>query len=528
MSLFGQLHDDAFLLFSRTQRYFYARVVVDLFRRFFSDTVSFPARTEVVAAIYDVLRTNPDLWHEGEDGAEEEISTAPDLLTRGRRLRRGSGAEDASPAQDALLGRAWRAYNRLVETGWLEEEAYGLRVTVDMPPGALLLADRLTAIEGGLSASFRGVVSLIRGSLSSALTDLEREDAQGHAPGAAAGVHKAAEMAVGFSREMRMVLATLRGLEKDILASETLKDRMGMFFREFIGRLVLKDFESIYKTNHPYRFKDEILAALDRLEEDAALRGLMIDGYVGAEICSKREAAGEQLNGDLFTLRMVFDNIDQTYERINAFRVRLETRLRNTLKYADLGDSRHAGRIGALVARIDGALAEGQAAGLDDLPEARVPLFGDHAPWSPAALREPLTPRPPVTSDTFQTRQPDAAAMAYRDLLRRYTDLFIVRPDQVIRYLDRHLLPGHTAEARYLPLESVEDLLAFEHLRRYRVAPPPGFTRVFTITPCPDGSWRDDAWLRCPNFRIYRHLEERGQDPASENARETSGPETPL
>jgi hypothetical protein len=53
MSLFGQLNDDIFLIFSRGNRQFYARVIVDLFERFFSDTVTFPGRLEVVGTIYD-------------------------------------------------------------------------------------------------------------------------------------------------------------------------------------------------------------------------------------------------------------------------------------------------------------------------------------------------------------------------------------------------------------------------------------------------------------------------------------------
>mgnify|MGYP001806016690 CR=1 FL=1 len=506
MSLFGLLHDDAFLIFSREQRYFYARVVVDLFRRFFSDTVTFPTRTEVVAAIYDCLRANPDLWREGDSDDRDDgtsVLSAPDIRSNGRQLRRSNQAGEGSAVQDEMRSRAWRAYNRLLRTGWLDEEVYGLRVTVDMPPAAMLLADRLAALEKGLSASFRGVVSLIRGSLSSALTDLMSDSADTRAPGAAAGIHKAAEMALGFSRELRMVLASLRTIEREILGSDSLKTRLEMFFRDFIGQLVLKDFESIYKTNHPYRYKDEILGYLERLEDEGLLRRLLLDGYIGSELAPTTDEARALVDADLFTLRTVFDSLDQTYERINSFRVRLETRLRNTIKYADLGDQRHGQRIGALIARLDSGLASATALGIEP-PAPDGLMVGETAPWAEHLLREPVTAHPAVRDDTLQPRRISPALLAWRARLRQYNDLFIVHPQHVLAFLDRHLASGEHGEARLLPLETVEDFLAFEHLRRYRHAPPAPVQARYRLAPCPIGLVRDDEWLRCENFLIHR------------------------
>lgn len=507
MSLFGQLHDDAFLIFSRDQKHFYARVVVDLFRRFFSDTVTFPTRTDVVAAIYDCLRANPDLWHDSDEADDEQaILSAPDVRTQGRQLRRSSLAAEPSTVQDDMRSRAWRAYNRLLKTGWLDEEAYGLKITVDMPPAAMMLADRLAMVEGGLSASFRGVVSLIRSTLSSVLRDLGSDHGAPSptlAPAAAAGLHKAAEMAVGFSRDLRMVLASLRSIEHDILTSSSLKTRLEMFFRDFIGRLVLKDFESIYKTNHPYRYKDEILGYLDRLEEDSALRRPLLDGYVTGELASTDDDASHQLDANLFTLRSVFDSLDQTYERINAFRVRLETRLRTTMKYADLGDPRQTQRLSDLIARLDTSLGASAERALE-LPLAPSLMMTEMAPWAEHLLREPQTPHPPVRDDALQPRRPDPALLAWRTRLRDYNDLFIVAPHDVAAFLDRHCQPGTPAEACDLPLNSVEDFLAFEQLRRYRRTAPDSFAQRYHLRPCPRGRWRDDAWVRCENFLIDR------------------------
>lgn len=491
MSLFGDLHDDIFLLFSRGNRRLYARLVVDLFERFFSDTVTFPGRLEVVGAIYDVLKANPDLWKEDED-----FSGVADIRTRGRRIRRGRGAAEDS-RQDALLERAQGVYRQLLAKGWLEEEAYGIRVTVDMPPAAMLLAERLAGIEKGLATSFRGVVITIRNALASVRIEAKVN---------AVGLNKAAELAVRFSRELRAVLSHLRSIERDILGAENLNQRLATFFDDFIGRLVLKDFESIYKTNHPYRFKRQILDDAEDVGSVGYIRDAVVDGYVEGELAPDAVAAGYRLDQDLSTIRTVFDNIDQTFERINTFRIRLEARLRNTVNYAELGDHRHSQRLSSLVVRLDRALAEVSSAEPEWARRARpegllVPLI---TPWAPHLLAEPRTPRDPVPVDTIRRQQHDPVLAEWRRLLRHYNDMFIVDTRRVLRFLEGRVLPGACGEARFLHLETVEDFLAFEQLRRYRHAPPPLFSQHFELLPCPEARWRDDEWLKCENFIVRR------------------------
>lgn len=492
MPLFGQLHDDIFLIFSRGNRRLYARLVVDLFERFFSDTVTFPGRLEVVGHIYDCLKANPELW---TDEAEDFADVAA-IRTAGRRIRRTRTGKDDG-RQDVLLERAQRIYWQLVSKGWLEEESYGIRITVDMPPAAMLLAERLAGIEKGLATSFRGVVITLRNALASV-----RQDAKVNA----VGLNKAAELAVRFSRELRAVLSHLRAIERDILGADNLNQRLATFFEDFIGRLVLKDFESIYKTNHPYRFKAEILDYAEEVGGEGHVRDQVVDGYVEGELAPDRVAAGYQLDQDLSTIRTVFDNIDQTFERINGFRIRLEARLRNTVKYAELGDHRHSQRLSSLISRMDRALAGAAEAAPHWLEQSRPEglMIPFAPPWASHLLAEPRTPRQPVAAGELRRPQNDPVLAAWRRLLRDYNDMFIVDTRRVLRFLEGRVLPGAVGEARHLPIESVEDFLAFEQLRRFRHALPQAFTEHFELLPCPDARWRDDDWLRCENFLIRR------------------------
>jgi hypothetical protein len=224
------------------------------------------------------------------------------------------------------------------------------------------------------------------------------------------------------------------------------------------------------------------------------------------EIAASQDAAGQILDADLLTVRTVFDNIDQTYERINGFRVRLEARLGNTIRYAEFGDQRHSRRLADLVVRLDQActeLAETDPAWLRR-EQPRTMMVTPTLPWAPMLLAEPRGPRQPVPTGLLRRQQADPVLARWRLLLRQYNDLFIDDIRRVHRFLETRIPPGSTGEARFLHIETIEDFLAFDHLRRLRRDPPATLRQHFDIDPCPGDAWRDDDWVNCENFIIRR------------------------
>jgi hypothetical protein len=92
MPLFRYLHDDAFLVFSRSHKHLYEECLLDLHQRFFTGAPAFPTPQQVVHAIYDVMRANPSLWSEGDDFAEG----LPEVISTGRRrIRRADSTRGA-------------------------------------------------------------------------------------------------------------------------------------------------------------------------------------------------------------------------------------------------------------------------------------------------------------------------------------------------------------------------------------------------------------------------------------------------
>ncbi|WP_430681738.1 Wadjet anti-phage system protein JetA family protein [Mesorhizobium australafricanum] len=55
-------------------------------------------------------------------------------------------------------GKPWRQPSDPEGTGWLEEEEFGLRVTVDMPMGASLVMQLLSSLKSDVSQRFGGIV----------------------------------------------------------------------------------------------------------------------------------------------------------------------------------------------------------------------------------------------------------------------------------------------------------------------------------------------------------------------------------
>src|SRR5437016_5329848 len=103
------------------------------------------------------MRSNPALWNDSDDFGE----ALPEVNSAGRRRIKRATAIATETADKALL-IAHQIYGRLIGWGWLEEEEYGLRVTVDMPMGPLLVIQRLASLNKDVSQRFGGLIVTVR------------------------------------------------------------------------------------------------------------------------------------------------------------------------------------------------------------------------------------------------------------------------------------------------------------------------------------------------------------------------------
>lgn len=497
MTLFRYLHDDAFLIFSRKHRHLYEAALLEVYDRCFAGGATFPTRQDLVHVIYDVVAREPQLLFE-----PEELSDGlPDLVSKNRRRIRfaASGGETG----DRALKAAQNIYLGLVRTGWLEEEEYGLKVTVDMPMGALLVIQRLASLKTDVSQRFGGLVVHIKASLDMVET-LAPGDAEKARSSAVHALREARIQAGQFVKTLRAILSDLRRIRKSLIESENLRQKMDTYFEEFIGELILKDFQAIHTFNHPYRFRDQIITATRRITYDPAILSILAEGYVEIGIAPDIEKGREESVSDLLSIEMTFDTVGEMFERIAQFRRALEMRLKNTVKYAELGERGLSSRARALVSRLDVLLsAERQRYDEPDVPAQIAPPFDA---WSEKQLAQPRQARQPIVRRALAGRPHDPIYEFRKRLRAEYLERISPSPERVNAFLKSVAGSHGTVEARFVELRTVDDFLAFNAARRYALTGdlPSPVSEEFSLEYLPESEPHDCEWLRCGNFSIRR------------------------
>jgi hypothetical protein len=495
--LFRYLHDDAFLAFSREHKHLYAACLLDLYERFFTGAPAFPTPQEVTHAIYDVMRANPLLWNEGDDFGE----ALPEMISAGRRRMKRAAVIRTETADKALI-IARQLYGRLIGWGWLEEEEYGLRVTVDMSMGPLLVIQRLASLNKDVSQRFGGLIVTIRLNLE-AIEKLNPQVLDRKQREVALALREARNQADQFTRSLRAILSDLKRIRRAVMESKSVGDRLEAFFEEFVEQLLLKDFASILTVNHPYRFRDAIVDLARRIAHTPATMQVLSEEYVAASMSASVRDAVFDVEADLLAIESTFDQIGEMFERIETFRRQLEARVRNTIKYAERGTHGLVGRAGDLVRRLDGLVAGGR------LPNATIEwsLEPLRSPWSEFHHAPSREPRKPVATQALGERPSDPLYEIRKQLRLQYIARIAPGSDKICRFLESQVPVAGAREARFILLETVDDFLAFDAARRFALTKevPAEIARHFDLEFAPDLPPHDSEWLRCANFIVRRH-----------------------
>jgi hypothetical protein len=495
--LFRYLHDDAFLAFSREHKHLYAACLLDLYDRYFDGAPAFPTPQEVTHAVYDTMRANPSLWSEADDFG----APLPEVISAGRRrIKRAASARTETSDEALIIAR--QVYARLIAWGWLEEEEYGLRVTVDMSMGPLLVIQRLASLNKDVSQRFGGLIVTVRLNLE-AVEKLTPQTIDRKQREVALALREARNQVDQFTKSLRAILSDLKRIRRTVMESKTVGDRLEAFFQEFVEQLLLRDFESILTVNHPYRFRDEIVDLARRIAHTPTTMQVLSEEYVAASISSSMAEAVLDVEGDLLSIESTFGQIGEMFERIELFRRQLEARVRNTIKYAERGTQGLVGRAGDLVRRLDRLLGRGRH------PNATVEwsLEPLRSPWSEFHHAPSREPRKPLVAQPLGDRPTDPLYEIRKRLRLRYIERIAPGPAVVREFLEKQVPAAGTKEARFISLATVDDFLAFDAARRFALTAevPTEVARHFDLEFAPDLPPHDSEWLRCTNFIVRRH-----------------------
>lgn len=477
MSLFGHLDDAAFLIFSRGNRHLYAEAVLTVYRQFFSGSrIVVPLRDDVVETLARLVRQRPDLWQDAE-----EIEAVP--AARGRR---------PLPVPADEVGRkAQHVYGRLLRCGWIEEEPHGFNAVVEMPSAAMALADQFDAIERGLPQLFGGVVVDVKSSIEAIALNPSAN---------ALGLPEAAANAVRFTRRLRAILSSLRAVQRAIMASPDIKSRLDTFFEDFIGRILIADYKATFSyAQHPLRFRADVARMARAHAADSALVGDIAEAYVKNGVSPDLATARREVFEQLDTIAEIFEGMTSFVSRIEEFRVRLERRLRNTIRYMDRSDDSITARLAATMRRLDGLRGRAEPHGIElDAPTlliARPRLFSREGFATPREAKAPIRPRPVQRAEADPVED-------FRDLLIEAFE-GMLEPDEatLAAFLDRTVAPGRPTEGRWITPDDLAGFAALDAL--VERLEEPGASEI-------DGRYRlepaegrhDSAWVEAPNFTI--------------------------
>lgn len=490
--LFGQLGPDIFTVFSGVNRLLYERAILAVYDGLYRSDLLFPTEAEVVGVIYDCVIREPGLW------AEDEAAVDLDrLITRtGRRVRRRRVPGVDDEATGSAISRSRHVYNRMLQTGWLDEASYGLKTTVEMPSGAMRLAEFLCSLKEGGAEQLGGLVVEVR----NAIRAVREKPAEN-----ALGLNKAAQDSARFGRYMRSVLAALREVDRQVLVSETLAERLRHYFEDFVERVLLRDYTSISTTAHPYRHRRTILVSLDELEDSEIDLAAIADAYLEARLVPDVQAARDLVHEDVFRIRRVFERIEESFEAIQQHRSRLETRLRNVVRYAGRRTN-FLQRSEQVIQGLDNALSRG----VDDIAvrgliEPRLTVV------APDLLAKSRGARPEIADADLALPTPDPIREFRRQLERAYLDRLTISPAKVSRFLERRVPPFGETTAASMRIETLDDFLAFEAIRMI-VAGGLGADPDSRLAKTLKGRFElaafDEAvsneWLDCGGFHVRR------------------------
>ena len=370
--------------------------------------------------------------------------------------------------------------------------------------GALLVVQRLSSLKSDVSQRFGGLVVHIKTSLEL----VERLSAEKNPERArSAAVHALREARVQadqFVKTLRAILSDLRRIRNSLIESQNLRQKMDTYFEEFIGELILKDFQAILTFNHPYRFRDQIVSTASRIAYAEDLLALIAEGDVEIGIAPDLQAARDEAVSDLLSIEGTFETIGEMFERIAQFRRALESRLRNTVKYAEQGERGLASRARTQVARMETLLV----ASPDRYIRSTVPSVIEPVitPWSERQLAPQRQARQPIEARPLAKRPHDPIYEFRKRMRADYLECISSSPERVRRFLERVAPPHHATEARFIEIRDIDDLLAFDAARRYALTKevPALLSRDFEFEYLPDAEPHDSEWLRCSNF-VVRH-----------------------
>lgn len=471
MALFRRLPDDLFRPLSGPNRHVYVEILSTLHKLFFSDSAAsiFPSdktvRTEIEETLISLSLRD---WK-----PEEDDETFPDI-------------------PDNAAGYAWRAYRRLVRCGWLEEEHEGYTTRVVIPSDVGRLLSALLEISSQRTRLYGGIVQSIYNSI---------RQVKEHPEEQAAALAEAARQAHEFFLHLRSLEYGLRNLTKSLKDIHDPKKLLGSFFTDFVEEFLVADYKTLHTQENPFRFRTEIIRIVREVRFSNIATETLPTAYLRLQIVKSRGDALGRVDRDFQVLQRVFEEADNHLARIDTYRSSLERRVAESIRYLDKTQPGMAARLARLTSRL---------AGVDESMFCLLPSLHRMVrilPLSPKSPRPPSSTKQPPDPQRLRIRVPNPAHAERLKAIREYQKRRQVDPKRIEEYLERSLANHNEISARDLSIETVDDFIAFAHLRQLQRFSQMGkagqhLTNGYEVLP--SNTFHENRWLRFKDFTVIR------------------------
>jgi hypothetical protein len=416
-ALFGLVPEGLFGPLASPNKLHYWRLLCRLFDEFFGPDAPIPpsigfARREITQAFERYLLTD-DPW-------EDDEGVAPDA---------------------PLAVRANGIYDRFRLAGWLRQERIGVREMVSMPHVVSQLLNTLIEFTERGPAFLGAKVRSIELQL--------RQVAEGKAGGDT--LDEAADQSRQLLSYVSAVSVQVRDLMPELSKAETTAQFARQLFERYVGELFVGDYADLHKSDHPLARRTSILGMVRDIEF-SPLRESLIDWYATKSTAGDRVRAELRLQRSLRRLREI-DRIDEYLARLDDD---VRQANRRALAFLDYR-LRAPARLDVLLRRACRAVVQAPE------DELRLPV-GPGALMEESRLRPPRQrPRPiPRTANIAHIPTPEQLARLH--LLKNMKRARLVLPEDMARYVARHLVNQPSVACEALSIASIEDLRAYQTL----------------------------------------------------------------
>ncbi len=446
---------------------------------------------EVLRFLYDYLNNEDLLLDATFLPRRTVIKEIEEFLAQKDRLLSivNEEAEETVAAQETPNGAARYLYQRLVKTGWLEQEEDNYEVYVVMPPYANSLLEALVGIALAEKKNYGSTVSSINIQLEAILSSPSKN---------AHAFLEVVKSAKDFTHHLQNIVTGIRGFQETISRHDAPQKVMATFFEDFVESILISDYTSLQEENNPFRHRSSVLNHLQFIKYDNKTLTILAQLYQEERGIQESEARAKVLD-DIDRISRVFQSVDRRLSAIDHYRKRLESRVSEMIRYLDRASPDFINRGIETLTRFDERAKEPIVVQPPTPPTwLSVNYISMNSLRFPKKRREQkhvlLKPQVAISDE----------ARAEKQRMREYLNRRSVSVEKVTHYIDNQMSDQTLMTAAEFKVETIEDLVSFVFIPYLSQITPTGREKHAPFSIRKTGGRVETPWMECADFIVER------------------------